>query len=267
MRTPGPGSGPGKGSGPTPGRERLYGDLAWLWPALSPVEDYVEESDLFARLFMEAADGEVRSVLHLASGGGHIDHRLKERFAVTGVDRSEAMMALARRLNPEVEYVLADMRAVRLERLFDAVLIDDGVVYATTPDDLKAVLRTAFVHLRPGGSMIVYVENDPATFRQNETETKRRSGDGFELVYVENTFDPDPTDTTVETTFLYLIRRDGRLNVELDTHICGMFPLDTWRSLLAEVGFRWTERRFEHSEHAPEEEEPMFVCIRPVEET
>jgi SAM-dependent methyltransferase len=244
-------------------RERLYGDLAWLWPTMSPVEDYVEESDLFARLLTDEADGPVRNVLHLASGGGHIDHRLKERFRVTGVDRSEEMTSLARRLNPEVEYVVSDMREVRLDRVFDAVFIDDGVVYATTPDDLKAVFETAFVHLRHGGSMLVYVEHDPATFQQNETDTRRRVGEDIELVYVENTFDPDPSDSTVEVTFVYLIRRDGRLDIEVDTHLCGMFPLDVWRSLLRDVGFGFRERRFEHSEHTLEEQEPMFVCRKP----
>jgi len=247
-------------------QERLYDDLAWLWPVLSPVEDYVEESDLFARLLSEAALGPVRSVLHLASGGGHIDHRLKDRFDVTGVDRSEAMIGLARDLNPDVDYEIADMRNVRLGRSFDAVLIDDGVVYATSPEDLRAVFETAFVHLRPGGSMLVYVEYEPSSFRQNSTTSKRRVGGGIDLVYIENTFDPDPSDTVVETTYVYLVRRDGGLTVEVDRHICGMFPLKVWRGLLGETGFTWTERRFEHTEHGPDEEEPMFVCTRPMEE-
>jgi ubiquinone/menaquinone biosynthesis C-methylase UbiE len=247
-------------------QERLYDDLAWLWPVLSPVEDYVEESDLFARLLSEAALGPVRSVLHLASGGGHIDHRLKERFDVTGVDRSGAMVDLACDLNPDVDYEIADMRDVRLGRSFDAVLIDDGVVYATSPEDLRAVFETAFVHLRPGGSMLVYVEYEPSSFRQNSTTSKRRVGGGIDLVCIENIFDPDPSDTVVETTYLYLVRRDGGLTVEVDRHICGMFPLKVWRELLRETGFTWTERRFEHTEHGPDEEEPMFVCTRPMEE-
>ena len=257
---------PGRRALVEPGRERLYGDLAWLWPTMSPVEDYVEESDLFVRLLEGEAQGPVQSILHLASGGGHIDHRLKSRLDVTGVDRSEAMTALARGLNPEVEYVVADMRDVRLDRVFDAVLVDDGVVYATTADDLKAVFVTAFVHLRPGGAMLVYVENDPERFQQNETHAKRRVGGDFELVYVENLFDPDPTDTTIETTFVYLIRRDGGLTVEVDTHLCGMFPTDVWRVLLRDVGFGFRECRFEHSEHTPEEQELMFVCRRPAGE-
>jgi len=32
---------------------RLYGDLAWTWPIISPVEDYIEETELFSKLIIE----------------------------------------------------------------------------------------------------------------------------------------------------------------------------------------------------------------------
>ena len=47
-------------------------------------------------------------------------------FALTLVDRSPAMLAVSRALNPDCEHVTDDMRTVRLGRIFD-------LVFVTTP--------------------------------------------------------------------------------------------------------------------------------------
>ena len=61
------------------------------------------------------------------------------------------MLALSRKLNPGVEHHLGDMRTVRIPGEFDAVLAHDAISYMLSEDDLRAVLATARVHLRPGG--------------------------------------------------------------------------------------------------------------------
>ena len=244
------------------GHERLYDDLAWLWPIMSPPEDYVEEAELFARLIRERSTAKPRSLLHLTSGGGHVDHRLGREFRITGIDASPNMVELARKLNPGVEYVVDDVRTARLGRTFDAVFIDDGVLYMLNEQDLKSVFVTASEHLNAGGVMLVYVEATPETFEQNRTHVTARSSRGIDLVYVENEYDPDRSDTTFQTTFVYLIRRDGQLTVETDRHTCGIFPLDTWRLLLGEAGFDVAETAFEHSDFPDGRREPIFLCTK-----
>jgi hypothetical protein len=66
---------------------------------------------------------------------------------------------------------------------------------------------------------------------------------------------PNPTDTIYESTFVWLIRRAGELEIETDHHLGGVFPLQTWRDLLKEVGFKVKLLRSEW-------EAPMFVCIK-----
>ena len=75
---------------------RLYDDLAWLWPIVSPPEDYREECVEYRQLIEQRSRRPVRSLLHLGCGGGHHDYHLQRHLAVTGVDRSPAMLALAR---------------------------------------------------------------------------------------------------------------------------------------------------------------------------
>ena len=227
---------------PQDGGPRLYDDLAWLWPIVSPPEDYREECAEYRRLIEQRSRRPVRSLLHLGCGGGHHDYHLQRHFAVTGVDRSPAMLALARRLNPGVTYRTGDLREARLDEAFDTVVLFDAVAYMCSPDDLRAAFETAFAQLRPGGVFLTVVEATPERFRQNRTWTSVHTAGDTEVVLVENVYDPDRSDTTYEVTFLYLIRRDGGLTMEADRHTCGLFALRTWLDLLTEVGFVAVQR-------------------------
>ena len=158
-------------------QRRLYSDLAWTWPIISPPEHYVEEAREFCEAIRRNAQIEAKSLLDLGCGGGHNDYTLKNEFEVTGVDISANMLALARRLNPEI-------------------------------------------------------------------------------TFIENTYDPDPADTTFESTFVYLIRREGQLDIETDHHLCGIFPLETWRNLLTGVGFEVKQVDFKEGNC------PLFVCLK-----
>ena len=219
-------------------QNRLYGDLAWTWPIVSPPEDYVDEAEEHWRTLERHARRPVRTLLHLGCGGGHLDRSLKRHCALTGVDVSPAMLGLAKGLNPAVTYAKGDMRTARLGRTFDAVLIADSIAYMCTESDLLAAFRTAFAHLRPGGAFLTYVEQTPETFREGRSTSVVRTRGGTEITFLENLHDPDPRDTTFESRFLYLIREGGRLRIERDLHTCGIFPLAAWERLLRRAGFQ-----------------------------
>jgi ubiquinone/menaquinone biosynthesis C-methylase UbiE len=240
-------------------RERLYKDLAWLWPTMSPPEDYIEEAEFLTGLIRNHLDYEPKSMLHLGCGGGHMDMTFKKHFTITGIDKSTAMLDLARRLNPECEYILGDMTDLDLRRSFDIALIYDSVNYMLSEAQLTAVFETAFRHLKPGGLALTVVEQTPHSFRQNNTKVQHRQKGGIELTYIEHWYDPDPSDTTYETIYIYLIRKDGHLSIEHDLHACGIFPLDTWERLLRTVGFESDKETFKHSTFSPGEEYPILL--------
>ena len=82
------------------------------------------------------------------------------------------------------------------------------------------------------------------------------------FVLIENQHDPDPADTTYESTFIYLIRRRGRLWVETDRHRLGLFPLRVWRRLLRETGFRVAQVVGE-PDRPGARGNATFLCVRP----
>ena len=240
---------------------RLYDDLASWWPLLSAPEDYEEEAAFYVRHLREAASVPVGTVLELGSGGGNNASHMKGAFAMTLVDPAGGMLDVSRRLNPECEHVMGDMRTVRIGRQFDAVFVHDAVVYMTTEADLKSAIETAAAHCVPGGAAVFAPDHVKETFRPGTDHGGKDNGRRG-LRYLEWTWDPDDRDTTCIADYACLLRgEDGTVEAVHDRHLEGLFPRDTWLRLLREAGFSPEVVRFDHSELEPGSYE-IFVARR-----
>lgn len=216
---------------------RLYADLASWWPLLSAPEDYAEEAATWLTLLKDTGDVPARTLLELGSGGGNNASFLKQHFEMTLVDLSEGMQAHSRRLNPECEHHIGDMRTFRIDRTFDRVFIHDAICYMTTLEDLTRALDTAFVHLRPGGGLLVVPDAVRETFAAG-TEHGGYDGPDRALRYLEWTWDPDPADSTYTVDYAYMLREaDGTMHVEHDRNIEGLFSRDEWTRAFSDAGF------------------------------
>jgi SAM-dependent methyltransferase len=227
---------------------RLYAQLADWWPVLSDPADYEEEAAIFRAALDETSGGEVRTVLELGSGGGNNASWLKQHYAMTLVEPSLGMREVSRALNPECRHAPGDMRHVRLDESFDAVFIHDAIMYMTTEADLRAALRTAHAHCRPGGVALFVPDDTTETFRPG-TKTGGHDRGARSLRYLAWTFDPDPDDTEFHSVYAFLLREgDGAVRCEHDEHVLGLFPHATWLRLIEEAGFAVSARPFPHSD-------------------
>jgi SAM-dependent methyltransferase len=189
------------------------------------------------RVIDATVDGEAATLLELGSGGGNNASHLKRRFTCTLTDLSGEMLDLSRSLNPDCEHVQGDMRTLRLERTFDAVLAHDAVVYMLTEDDLGAAIATASAHLRPGGVAIFLPDATRESFSAGTDHGGHDGDDGRGLRYLEWTYDPDPDDTTYEVDYVVVLREPGQpLRFVHDHHTDGVFPESTWQRLLEGAG-------------------------------
>jgi len=226
----------------------LYDELSEWWPLLSAPENYAEEAAEYRRVLEGAADGPVREVLELGSGGGNNASHLKARFRMTLVDRSPGMLAVSRALNPECEHVEGDMRTVRLGRSFDAVFVHDAIAYMTTEHDLRSVFVTAYEHCRPGG-IALFVPDFVRETYSDGTGHGGHDAPTHGMRYLEWRYDPSPLDTTYLVDFAYLMRLpDGSIDVRRDRHVCGLFPRATWIGLIEDAGFHAQALPLEHDD-------------------
>lgn len=238
----------------------LYGELVSWYRLLDPPEDHAEEVVLFQREFERTIVGEAHTLLELGSGAGHNAVHLTPRFACTLSDLSEPMLSLSRELNPACAHVQADMRALRLGKEFDAVLVHDAVMYLTRQEDLLAAARTAFAHTRPGGAALFAPDCVRETLREEARLEGSAQGER-ELQCLMWTRDPDPADTTYVVDFAFLLREGAHVKSAAEQHLEGVFPRATWLELLTLAGYE-----VEHVQWQVDGAEgPLdrFVCRRP----
>src|SRR6185295_5412127 len=200
----------------------LYGSLVPWYRLLDPPEDHRDEVRSYQAALESAILPRGETLLELGSGAGHNAFHLKRRFRCTLSDISEPMLGLSRELNPECEHVTGDMRTLRLERTFDAVLVHDAVCYMMTEADLAAAATTTFVHTRPGGAAVFAPDELRDTFRERtsllEADAGTRSLRGLEWMW-----DPDPDDDVYQVDYCFLLRDGTHVEAVHDRHREGLF--------------------------------------------
>ena len=240
---------------------RFYGDFAPYWPLISPVEEYAEEAQEFARV-LATLKPRPDSLLELGSGGGHNAFYLKRQYRLTLSDLSEDMLEMSRRLNPECEHVRGDMRTLDLGRRFDAVFVHDAVQYMLSEPDLAAAIATAFRHCAPGGAALFVPDELKETYEPGSDCGGTDAPDGRGARYLEWSYDPDPSDCAALTHYSFLLREpDGRVTSHTETHHFGLFERATWLRLLELQGFR--AEVLQEQTHEPRRPREMFLAHRP----
>lgn len=226
---------------------RLYDDLAWLWPMLSPPEHYeAEAAYLQQRIATHLGPGPKR-ILELGAGGGHTLVHLASQtggqHTCVAVDLSEPMLENCRALIPGIETHVGDMRDLDLGQTFDAVLVHDAIDYLLTPGDIAATLGVVHRHLVPGGLAFIAPTYTRETFIDGDVADDGTTTNHEELTYFTFVHDPDEADDTFEMVLLYLIRPHDTRQVRVveDRHTCGLFSESDWMSAVTRAGFA-TER-------------------------
>ncbi|MEM1107947.1 MAG: methyltransferase domain-containing protein [Planctomycetota bacterium] len=246
---------------------RLYDDLAWLWPHLSPPEHYVAEAALLNNLIAERLGTGPKRILELGAGGGHTLVHLAasgQRGGIhecVAVDLSAPMLEHCAALIPGIETVVGDMRDVRLGQTFDAVLIHDAIDYLLTPGDVARTMRTVHEHLVPGGLAFIAPTYVHETFIDGEVADDGTTTDSAELTYFTYVHDPDPADDTFEMILLYLIRNETTRQVETveDRHTLGLFQHAAWLQMIEDAGF--AAEYVEQGEHDGEDEAAWALFV------
>jgi SAM-dependent methyltransferase len=96
-----------------------------------------------------------RSVLDAGCGAGRVARELADRgVAVVGADIEETMISAARRRRPDLDWRVADVATLDLERTFDLVLMAGNVPIFTPPGSHRALVAGCARHVAPGGLLV-----------------------------------------------------------------------------------------------------------------
>jgi len=244
----------------------LYGSLAWCYDLISTGEDHEKEAD-FIRTAVEThkkSDG--NRLLDVCCGHGWHDYFLEKDFEITGVDLNEKVLDIARKRNPEIEYVSGDVRDFDLGEKFDVVICFDALEHLLTYEELESSLGCLQRHLADGGVLMFHLDRLKETFGQFKmVSSGQRSKGDTHVAYLDLEYDTDPDDRVAEGCMVFLIKEEGK---DLDVHLLeaetGLFKMEEILSILGAMALETSlfSGDFSGDEFTEESPFPVFACMR-----
>ncbi len=156
-------------------------------------KDYGHEVEYTAST-LRGLDPQIRDILEFGSGTGRHGRLLaQEGFRVHGIDKSDAMLSVAnaersceKTLRGSFEFQKGDVRTIRLQQLFDAVVSLFHVVsYQVSDSDVYSTFSNASRHLRPKGVFLFDVWHAAAVLAQRPVvRVKRAQHENLSLIRI-----------------------------------------------------------------------------------
>ncbi len=183
------------------------------------------------------------SIVDLGCGTGNLTIPLAEQgYRLTGVDRSWAMIAEAKRkasvLGLEIPFYVADLREVRLSGVtFDtAISACDVLNYLPTEEDLAQAFATVFQLLASGGMWLFDLNPE---WRLREVYGDQSYADLQEdfAFFWDNSFDATAGVCTMDLTFFVQVP-DGSYKRITERHRQRVWLPEQMERLCADHGFR-----------------------------
>ncbi len=201
----------------------VFSNYAQYYDLLYKDKDYLSETRYLHQLVQSCLPG-ADSILELGCGTGAYTVMLAEMgYAVHGVDLSSEMLVHAENrmgaVRPELasrlQFSRGDIRKIRIEKTFDAVISTFHVMsYLTANEDLRAVFVTAKAHLKPGGIFVFDCWYGPAVLSTGPAVRVKRMEN--EEIRVTRIADPvvHPNENYVDVKYELFIKHKDNSTIE-----------------------------------------------------
>jgi len=229
----------------------VFDAYAAYYDLLYQDKDYSAEAQFVHDLLAKHGVPARGDLLELGSGTGrHAEDFARLGYSLHGVDMSPTMVKTANARKPadlseQMEFVVGDVRNVRVNKQFDAVISLFHVAsYQTTNIDLSAMLETAAVHLKAGGVFLFDCWYGPAVLTDRPVvRVKRMRNDTVEVLRIAEPV-IHPNDNVVDVNYSVQVKQSGsdKMSELHETHCMRYLFSPEVELLLGLVGLRLVER-------------------------
>jgi len=208
-------------------------NLAEYYDLIYHDHDYQREVDFLDKVFHKLPKRQVSTVLNIGCNTGNYAQLLARNYFVVGVDNSAAMVALAKKKVPDVDFFVEDMRNFNMERTFDAVVcLNFALNYNLQEEDLERTLRTCARHLEKDGVLICNVKQEtvqsPVTIDTADTKD----------INVARVSQIRQEQDLLHVNNLFLIKDKKKIDFSVDNHKLKVYSAKVIKRKLKGTGFK-----------------------------
>jgi len=133
---------------------KYYFNHPEVWDAIR-TETARKETRFLIKLFRRT--GNIKTILDVGCGTGrHLEILVKNGFNGIGIDANKKLIMYARKLFPHINFIVADMKNIKLQSKFDAIICLCGVLhYSETNNEIKYIINSFYRLLNPGGVLVL----------------------------------------------------------------------------------------------------------------
>lgn len=197
----------------------VFDAYARYYDLVNESKDYPAEAQYVASL-IKAHGGKKSALLDIGCGTGrHAEQLAANGFTVEGLDRSEAMIALARSRTPDIQYHVGNVCDLDLGKKFSVVSALFHVIsYLTEDDQLRDAFQHIRDHLEPDGLLVFDCWHGPAVLHQRPEVRIRRLGHNGERVVRIAEPEMLPDKNRVNVNFQIFVEHDGSWSEFMEEH-------------------------------------------------
>ena len=247
--------------------ELPYSELAQIYDHVMRHVDYIRWADYIQSVFTRF-EATPKDVLELACGTGAMACILDDRgYCMTGIDRSESMIAVAKRKSVDsrrtIRFQVGDMVRMPVSGSFDAVLcLYDSINYVVDEADIAAMLKGLRRVLNADGLFVFDVCTEINSRRYFHNQVDQESKGDFSYVrrceYV-------PETRIQINEFQFTFNREGKRYSTRERHEQRIYPVARLKEICQESGYRVLGAFDGFSfEEASEKSNRVHYVVRPV---
>ena len=133
---------------------KLYSELADIYHEMyQQIFNYKKEFKFYHNLLKI---NNCKSILEIGCGSGNLaSYFLGKKYKYLGCDISKKMISIAKKVEPNADFITADMRNLKLKKKFDSIVVTGrSFTYLTTNEDVINTLNSFNSILKKDGILI-----------------------------------------------------------------------------------------------------------------
>lgn len=219
--------------------ECIYSKYARYFDLLYPHDKYERQANILDAVFARYSNRKISHILDLACGTGSLANLLVKRgYAVTGLELSKEMIAIAQSKVPELHAVQGRLEEFPIRGSYDAITCVSALNYLESAGALEELFAHCSESLVDGGLLIIQnalVRGRSHKFGQLHVNT---FSNGSISLAKFGTWDLDEATNECQAKFCILLKQHGHTKFDIDLHRLRVFSTGEITSALQKSGLQ-----------------------------